>query len=93
MKKVLYVLGLGLISGSLYAACFGPFCYTDTGASINANTALQSYTLAVATSTAFPIGTQVFVSNAAGGGGAGTVCVSTANVVNSLVLSTGTVCK
>lgn len=37
MKKLLVILGLGLISGSLYAACTGPFCYDDTGASVNGN--------------------------------------------------------
>lgn len=93
MKKLMLAIGVGLMSGSLYAACIGPYCYDDKGASINANIALQNYTVAVATSMAFPTGTEVFVTNAVGGGGAGTICVSTANVVGSLVLSTGTVCK
>lgn len=34
---MLMAIGLGLISGSLYAACSGPFCYDDTGASIGGN--------------------------------------------------------
>lgn len=34
MKKMLILLGVGLIAGTLHAACFGPFCYDDSGFSI-----------------------------------------------------------
>lgn len=34
MKRLMYVIGIGLMTGSLWAACTGPFCYDDTGASI-----------------------------------------------------------
>ena len=34
MKKLMLMVGAVLISGSLYAACFGPFCYDDQGAYI-----------------------------------------------------------
>lgn len=37
MKKLFLAVGLGLISGSLWASCTGPFCYDDTGASVNGN--------------------------------------------------------
>ena len=35
MKRLMLVLGLGLISGSVYAACVGPYCWDDTGATVN----------------------------------------------------------
>lgn len=35
MKKLMYVIGLGLISGSVWATCLGPFCYDQTGAAIS----------------------------------------------------------
>lgn len=36
MKKTLFVVGLSLLAASFVgAACTGPFCYDDTGASVN----------------------------------------------------------
>lgn len=41
MKKLLIAVGLGLLSGSLWAACHGPFCYDDSGtSSISGNVAI-----------------------------------------------------
>lgn len=40
MKKLLLAIGIGLFAGSLYAACTGPYCYDDTGATINATVGL-----------------------------------------------------
>lgn len=34
IKKSVIAVGIGLISGSLYAACMGPFCWDDQGAYI-----------------------------------------------------------
>lgn len=34
MKKFVMVIGFGLMAGSLYAACMGPFCWDDRGASV-----------------------------------------------------------
>ena len=35
MKKMFVILGLGLLSGALWAANFGPFVYDDKGAGIS----------------------------------------------------------
>lgn len=94
MKKLLIAVGLGLISGSLWAACMGPYCYDDSGAAINANVAMQSYTVTQLSTLSFrSAGVEVFCSNCGGGGNAGTVCVSTGTGNYATVLSTGTVCK
>lgn len=37
MKKMLAVMGMVLLTGSLYAANFGPFSYDDVGSYINGN--------------------------------------------------------
>ncbi len=37
MKKLILALGLGLMTGTLYAACVGPFCWDDSGISIGGN--------------------------------------------------------
>ncbi len=34
MKMILKAIGLSLLTSGLWAACMGPFCYDDTGASI-----------------------------------------------------------
>lgn len=41
MKKLMFAVGLGLISGNLWAACVGPYCYDDTGAAIRASVGFQ----------------------------------------------------
>lgn len=42
MKNMLgLTLGLVMLAGSVYAACFGPFCYDDVSAQINAATLHQ----------------------------------------------------
>jgi len=92
-KMLLYAVGLGLISGSAFAACLpnNVLCYNESR--ITTNIPLQSYTVATATNTVFAVGTPIFCSNCNGGGAAGTVCISTAAAVDSLVLSTGTTCR
>lgn len=88
-KGMLIVLGLALFAGSVYAACLpnNVLCYDETR--ITTNIPLQSYTLAVTTSTAFPAGTQVLCTNCVVGNH---VCTSTATAVNAMVISTGTAC-
>lgn len=46
MKKLMLAIGLGLISGSVYAACFGPVCYDDSGLYIMTAPGLPSVTVA-----------------------------------------------
>ncbi len=86
MKKLLIAAGLGLISGSLYAACMGPYCYDDTGASINAAIALQSYNVLYSTNTNFVPYTP-FVCTNCGQTGYGLICISTGTGKNAVVVS------
>lgn len=106
MKKLVLAVGLGLLSGSLYAACVGTFCYDDSGVSgINANLVVNGVVgmsrmtkATIATSTPTITG-MVFCTDCASGGGAGAVCFSTSTtggnsgVGSYFILSTGTVCK
>lgn len=102
MKKLMFAIGLGLISGSLWASCIGPFCWDDTGAAIYTQrqdgNGFGVPSVAIATiNTAVPkqVGQQVFCNNCTANGGLGTVCVSTSTASQGFnyVLSTGTVCK
>ncbi len=105
MKKLMLAVGLGLISGSLYAACVGTYCYDDSGISgVNANLVVNG-TLGLVSMTKAQIATStptikglVYCSDCAAAGGSGTVCIATSTtggIVSGsyFVLSTGTVCK
>lgn len=102
MKKLMYAIGLGLISGSVWASCMGPFCWDDRGAYIGTaaivdgnGTGMPSQTIsAINADVPRVVGQQVFCNNCASNGGAGTVCVSTATAAQGFdyVLSTGTKC-
>lgn len=103
MKKLMLAIGLGLITGSAYAACIGgvALCYDDTATYVNGNKIdalgyqLPSKTKTqIDTSTPTVVGQVVLCSDCAAAGGAGTVCLSTAITgSHSFVLSTGTICK
>lgn len=105
MKKLMFAIGLGLMSGSVWASCMGPFCWDDRGAYVNGvvkdgnGDAHPSKTKAqIATSTPTVVGQVVYCSDCAAAGGAGTLCISTATTGgigggSYFVLSTGTVCK
>ncbi len=104
MKKIMYIVGLGLLSGSLWAACMGPFCYDDTGASIaglpvNGNgvgvPSVSSTTLNAITPY---IGQMAFCNNCVNfNGSKGGLCVSTGTAVGSMIAVSSatalTVCK
>lgn len=97
MKKLMLAIGLGLISGSVWAACIGPFCYDDRGASINGLTfdgngnGLKSLTLTqINASTPTATGQMVYCSNCVNS----PVCVSTGTTnfrSYVAVMSSGTV--
>lgn len=100
MKKMLILIGTLLMAGGVFASCLGPFCWDDKGAYIGGTVfdgngdGTPSMTIAQSSSTVPTAkGQEIFCSNCAAAGGAGTLCVSTATAVNSYVLSTGTVCK
>lgn len=101
MKKLLVAVGLGLISGSLYAACMGPFCYDDTGASIgglsfdgNGNTVPSLSSATIAGLTPKGKGQLVFCTSCVSGNSqVGALCVSTSTTAGGndfLLLSTAT---
>ncbi len=105
MKKLLIAVGLGLLSGTLYAACMGPFCYDDTGASVsgyamggngNVLPSASSTTIAgiVPVAKFQFIGCTTCLGNSSTAGG-NVLCYSTATAAGSFVIanSTAPVCK
>ncbi len=92
MKKLMFAIGLGLISGSVYASCFGPFCWTDSDTTINGRSVNDKGTgLAVATGGTIyeqtvPVGTVVVCSSCSNVAGGYAVCVATANVRASFIV-------
>lgn len=90
MKKIMYVIGLSLIASSVWAACMGPYCFDDTGASIGGNaynglgSAMPSMTKAnVAVSSPTAKGQLIFCSDCLNfNSGRGTICVSTASATS-----------
>ena len=52
MKKLMFAVGLGLISGSLWAACMGPYCYDDKGAQVAGGLGIAGLTKANLATTA-----------------------------------------
>jgi|ERR1051326_6140261 hypothetical protein len=103
MKKLMYTIGLGLLSGSLWAACMGPYCYDDRGATIGglvadgngvANPIKSSTTIAGITPT---VAGQLILCNTCVNAGRDKmgVCVSTAanNTSWVLVSSTTVACQ
>ncbi len=104
MKKLMFAIGLGLLSGSLYAACMGPYCYDDTGASIgglsfdgNGNTVPNASSTTIAGITPKAVGQMIMCTSCTGNNASGgkVLCVSTAAVVGSftIVSSTSPICK
>lgn len=85
MKKLMYVIGLGLISGSLWASCMGPFCWDDQGAYVAGTiqdgngSGIPSLTAAqVAAAKPRAVGQEVWCSNCTSfNGGIGMPCIST----------------
>lgn len=102
MKKLVIAIGIGLMSGSLWASCVGPFCWDDKGASIGGivqdgnGDGSPNYTIAqINALVPSAKGQSVFCSDCKGGGAAGTICTSTATAAGGFdyVLTTGTICK
>jgi hypothetical protein len=107
MKKLMFAAGLCLLTSGLYAACVaGRFCSDDVRAYVNGlavdgnGYAMVNNTVsAINASTPTFVGQIQFCTNCAGGGGSGTLCVSTSTTGGNggsgsyFVLSTGTVCK
>lgn len=99
MKKLMFAVSLGLISGSLYAACLGPFCYDDQGAYIG-GTINDGNGVGVPSATAVVIssmtprskGQVIFCNNCTNANaGKGVLCVSTGTTQGAYVaVSSGT---
>lgn len=99
MKKLMFAIGLGLLSGSVYASCVGPYCWDDTGATIyssytdsNGAGMPNVTTAAINAQTPKAKGQEVFCTDCtAFNGGKGSLCVSTGTTVGSyMVISSGT---
>jgi len=100
MKKLMFAIGLGLISSSLYAACMGPFCYDDTGASIgglqyNGNGQGLPVVSSTTVNTYAPptVGIEVWCNTTCtnANGGKGQLCISTGTAAGAfIVLSSAT---
>lgn len=96
-------VGLGLLSGSVYAACMGPYCYDDTGATIagfphnGTGVGLPSISTNTLASSPNYVGRLVLCNTCALiGGGTGTVaCISTTTTTGYMVhvSSTATRCQ
>jgi len=101
MKKLMFAIGLGLISGSVYASCLGPYCYDESGATINATTS-HSGAMGLPNETAANIRAktpsatgQMWYCTDCNTLNGGFLCVSTGTTVAaySLVASTTTRCQ
>lgn len=94
MKKIMYVLGLSLMASSLYAACYGPFCFDDTGASINGYSLTgagfgvpDASSSTIAALIPLKKGQLVWCNSCIGANASkGVYCTSTATVVGSFIL-------
>lgn len=104
MKKLMFAIGLGLISGSVYAACMGPFCYDDQGAYIgglinDGNGAAVPVASSTTINTVAPraVGQEIYCNTCINNGSTSKIemCVSTGtNVASYVFVSTTTkVCK
>ncbi len=101
MKKLIARGALGLLTGSLWAACMGPFCYDDVGASISglivdgngaAMPTMSSTTISGVTPRG--VGQQIMCTTCANGGvGAQGVCVDTATNKNAWVMASSSTQK
>ncbi len=88
MKKLLIVVGLALVAGSVYASCMGPFCFDDTGAYIvgilsdgNGSGTINLTVSQINTAAPRAKGQKVFCTN----------CQTFNTFLGGLCLSTGTV--
>lgn len=98
MKKALFVIGGILLTGSLYAACVGPFCWDDTGASVEGfridgngqvQTVLSSTTIAGLANV--KIGQEVVCNTCVNAGtNSYGVCIATSTVQPAFVLVSST---
>lgn len=106
MKKLLIAVGLGLLAGSLYAACNGPFCWDDTGAYIggvlndgNGGGTPNLTSAQVTGACPRAKGQEVFCTNCSFNSGVGVLCISTGTTCNGAasnydyITSTGSTCK
>ncbi len=104
MKKLMFAIGLVLIASGAYAACMGPFCYDDTGASIGGYSfdgnglvipSLSSTTIVGLTPKA--VGQLVYCNSCTTNGGTAgkVICYSTGTAVGAFVVNASTVpaCK
>lgn len=84
-----------LIAGFLIGIAGAAYSATQAQSLGVVDVTLKSMTLAeIQTSTASAAGKPVYCSNCVGGGGQGTICISTGSTVAyQYVLSTGTACK
>jgi hypothetical protein len=91
MKKIMLTVGLSLLTGSLWAACMGPFCYDDSGASIGglsfdgAGSGLPNASSAtIVANTPKAKGVQVFCTTCVAANTLkGVVCISTGTTASS----------
>lgn len=94
MKKIMFAIGLGLISSLANAACVGPFCFDDTGSSVNGlpfngngNAIPQVSSATVATLAANSKGQFLWCTTCLkANNGTGVPCYSTSTVVGGYVL-------
>ena len=104
MKKLLIAAVVGLLSGSVYAACMGPFCYDDTGASVNGLSMNgNGWVMPTASSSTIasivPVVGQYILCTSCTGNSANpsgrAVCYSTGTAAGSFVIAVSTipVCK
>jgi len=98
MKKLMFAIGLGLISGSLWASCMGPFCWDDRGAYVAGvvqdgnGSGLPSKTASqISTTAPTAAGQEIYCSNCVNG----LVCISTGTGTAAYVQirSTTTICN
>lgn len=93
MKKLLVAISIMALSSSLHAACFGPFCYDDSGMSIGGlyidgnGTTVPSQTSAVINANSPKAkGIQVFCSDCVGFmASKGLLCYSTGTAAGAYV--------
>lgn len=104
MKKLMFAIGLGLISGSVYAACLGgdALCYGDGKVTINSLLyvdgngvmGVKKTVAQINASTATYAGQKVICTDCTV---AYNTCISTSTAApgagSDYILSTGTICK
>lgn len=99
MKKFIIAVGLGLMAGSLYAACNGPFCWDDQGAYVGGTindgngtgTAIKTRAQ-IQAATPRAAGQEVWCTDCNSfNGGTGMLCISTGTTVYGyMAVSTAT---